>query len=247
MTDALGPRMKFGVLAPSVNTSVQPEYDALSPPGVTNHHARILVPERPVRDDADFTRLVADVLDETMNAVDRVMTCSPGAIVMGMSSETFLPGLAGAADMERRVAERAGVPVTTGGDALIAALGLFGARRIACITPYMPVGDARVREFFTEAGFEVADVLGLRRPSPQQIAHTTAREIRDAFLAVDGAQVDALVQVGTNLAAGRVAAMAEFWLDKPVLAINVATYWRALRQNGLADRRDGWGALMRDH
>jgi maleate isomerase len=31
-----------------------------------------------------------------------------------------------------------------------------------------------------------------------------------------------------------------------VLAINTATYWWALRQNGIADRVDGFGALLRD-
>ncbi len=41
MTDALGWRRKFGVLAPSTNTSVQPEYDGMRPHGVTNHFSRI--------------------------------------------------------------------------------------------------------------------------------------------------------------------------------------------------------------
>jgi len=31
MPDSLGPRGKFGVLAPSTNTSVQPEFDAMRP------------------------------------------------------------------------------------------------------------------------------------------------------------------------------------------------------------------------
>ena len=31
MTDALGFRKKFGVIAPSTNTSVQPEFDAMRP------------------------------------------------------------------------------------------------------------------------------------------------------------------------------------------------------------------------
>ncbi len=33
MTDSLGYRKKFGVAAPSTNTTVQPEYDAMRPPG----------------------------------------------------------------------------------------------------------------------------------------------------------------------------------------------------------------------
>lgn len=42
----------------------------------------------------------------------------------------------------------------------------------------------------------------------------------------------------------RLPAIAEFWLDKPVLAINTTTYWRALRRNGPADKIDGLGALL---
>jgi maleate isomerase len=59
--------------------------------------------------------------------------------------------------------------------------------------------------------------------------------------------VDAIVQVGTNLAMARLAAIAEFWLDKPVIAINTATYWWALRQNGIMDRVRGFGALLEKH
>ena len=44
MTDALGFRKKFGVIAPSTNTSVQPEFEAMRPRGVTNHFGRIHIP-----------------------------------------------------------------------------------------------------------------------------------------------------------------------------------------------------------
>ena len=59
--------------------------------------------------------------------------------------------------------------------------------------------------------------------------------------------VDAVIQAGTNLAFAEVAAIAEFWLDKPVIAINTATYWHALRTMGIADQVDGFGALLSRH
>ena len=42
-------------------------------------------------------------------------------------------------------------------------------------------------------------------------------------------RVDALVQVGTNLSMVGLADEAERWLHKPVIAINAATWWMALR------------------
>ena len=70
---------------------------------------------------------------------------------------------------------------------------------------------------------------------------------RDAIIKVNRGKVDAIVQVGTNLAMGEVAAMAEFWLGKPVIAINTATYWYALRQYGIKDKVYGWGSLLAEH
>src|SRR5580704_13231928 len=82
MVDALGWRMKFGVIAPSTNTVVQPEFDAMRPRGVTNHFARIHIPNEPITSDADFEKLIDRVRNEIMAAVDRVMTCEPDHLIM---------------------------------------------------------------------------------------------------------------------------------------------------------------------
>ena len=248
MVDALGWRRKFGVIAPSTNTAVQPEFDAMRPRGVTNHYGRIHIPNDPLRGDEDFTRLIETVRGELMAAIDRVMTCEPDHLIMGMSSETFWDGLEGSERLRERVEARAGVAVTMGSDASRQALRQFGdIRRIGVVTPYMPVADAQVRRFFADCGFEVVRLKGLKCASPVLIAHVSERELSEAIREVDGPEVEAIIQVGTNLAMARLAATAEFWLDKPVLAINTATYWWALRRNGIADKIDGFGSLLVDH
>src|SRR5688572_23824654 len=148
MTDSLGFRRKFAVIAPSTNTAVQPEFDAMRPRGVTNHFGRILIPNDPIRNDDDFNVLMDNIRREMMGAVDQVMTCEPDYLVMGMSSETFWDGLDGSIKLKERVEKRAGVKVAMGSDASQQALRRYGARRISVITPYMPPGDAQVRRFF---------------------------------------------------------------------------------------------------
>jgi maleate isomerase len=69
---------------------------------------------------------------------------------------------------------------------------------------------------------------------------TLAKELR----ALDGDDIDAILQVGTNLSMVRLAAAAELFLGKPVVAINTATWWHALRANGIHDKLDGFGRLM---
>ena len=248
MTDSLGNRMKFGVIAPSTNTSVQPEFDAMRPYGVTNHFSRIHIPDDPVKSDEDFDQLMVNIRAELMSAVDRVMTCSPDRVIMGMSAETFWDGLEGSIEFQKNTEARAGVPVSMGSDACQEALKRYGdIKRIAVITPYMPIGDKNVDRFFTDCGFDVAVVKGLKCASPQLIAHVSETELRDAIIEVNDPSVEAIVQAGTNLAMARVAGIAEFWLDKPVIAINTATYWWSLRQAGIEDKMHGWGSLLAEH
>ena len=82
----------------------------------------------------------------------------------------------------------------------------------------------------------------MRRPGADR-AHPEAA-IRDAIVEVDGPEVEAVVQVGTNLPTARVAAMAEFWLGKPVIALNTAADWHALRQCRIGDKVRGFGRLL---
>ena len=105
------------------------------------------------------------------------------------------------------------------------------------------MGDANVKRYFEDLGYEVVHIKGLASPSPMQIAHETPQTLKRAAIEVSEG-VDAIIQAGTNLAFAKVAAMAEFWLEKPVIAINTATYWHALRTMGIPDRMPGFGHLL---
>jgi maleate isomerase len=104
-----------------------------------------------------------------------------------------------------------------------------------------------VRAFFEESGYEVVRIRGLKCASPVLIAHVAEDTLRAAAEALDGDDVDAVIQVGTNLAMGRLAAQMEAERAKPVLAINACIYWHALRTNGIEDRMAGWGSLLQKH
>lgn len=247
MADHLGYRKKFGTLGPSTNTIVQPDFDDLRPAGVTNHYSRIIIPDNPMADDAGFLALVASIQGATLAAVDVLKSCEMDYLVMGMSAATFWDGRAGAEKYLKMMQERAGVGVSCGSFASEAALNAHKVKRIAFLSPYFPVANDQVRRFFQDCGFTVVRDLCLRRPSPVQIAHSTDAICRAAIKELDGDDVDAIVQVGTNLSMIRLAAAAELFLGKPVIAINTATYWHALRACGINDKKGGFGSLMEFH
>ena len=165
-----------------------------------------------------------------MDAVRQAMTMEPDGLVMGMSSITFYGGVGVRTVSSGKSIDETGLTVICGSVATAAALRRYsGVKRIAFLSPYWPVMNEIVRDYFQEAGFEVVRDVALRAPSWTGIAAVTTAECREALRALDGDDVDALVQVGTNLSMVRLAAAAELWLGKPVIAINTATWWHALR------------------
>jgi len=247
MGDQLAWRKKFGVLAPSTNSIVEPDFNRMNVPGVTPLFSRIHIYDQDLSSEAQMEKLRVQ-LDESIDyTVDLVCTAEVDYMVMGMSAETFWGGKAGNERFKARVKERSGgLDVATGAEGCERILNTYGVKSIAVVTPYQPNGDEQVELFFSECGFDVRKVKGLKRPTAVSIAHTTEDELRDAILELNETGADAIVQVGTNLSMVRLAAEAERWLHKPVVAINAATWWMALRDNGINDKIYNFGRMFED-
>jgi maleate isomerase len=247
MRDVLGWRRKFGVIGPSTNTIVQPDFEMMRPPGVTNHYSRIFTPNAQAVSNDTFKSGIELIGRNVLDAVRGVMTCSPDYLVMGMSSVTFVGGAKGADEFRRRVEQESGVGVTIGSHSCTAAFAAYGGiKHIAFLSPYYPVANAEVAQYFRESGYEVVRDLCLQCKSWTGIAEVTPEELRPKLLQLDGPDIDAIIQVGTNLSMVKLAAVAEQWLKKPVIAINTATYWHALRANGITDKIRGLGRLLEE-
>jgi maleate isomerase len=134
-----------------------------------------------------------------------------------------------------------------GSEACRAALETLGARRIAVFTPYQPIMREQIVRYFEDCGISVVRYKDLRCTSATAIAEIGPEPLREVLRVLDGPDIDAIVQCGTNLSMLRLAGDAEGWLAKPVIAINAATLWHAYRQNGFDDKLYGYGALLRDH
>jgi maleate isomerase len=237
-------RARFGVIIPSTNTSVEADYNELAPPGVSFHIARVFINNSIDSDDKAKTTL-EQIRTGSAKAVHDVMTCRPDHLILGMSSETFVGGLEGSRALAKKIQEQSGLEVSMGSDATRAALETIGARKVAVLTPYQPVIDAEVERYFVDLGYELVAMKSLRCPTAVSIADVDDNEI---LAAVDElaamAEPDVFVQAGTNLSTYRVADEVERRHGKPLIAINVATLWHALRRIGIDDPLVGAGGLF---
>ena len=248
MRDYLAWRMAFGVTTPSTNTVVQPEYDAMRPPGVTNHLGRMHIPDIPIGSSEDFDESIR-LIDQALEpAVERVMSCKPNHFILGISALSVWGGTPEwPEELRRRIQKVAGHPigVTVASDAVHAALQAHGVkRRIAIMEPYYPSIEPRMSRVLGPLGYEIVRFKHMRGKSPASYSILTAKDMISALREIDGDDIEAIVQFGANLPMARIADEAERWLDKPVISINVATYWHALRTCGINDKLYGFTRLF---
>ena len=251
----IGHRAKIGVIIPSTNTAVEYDCQRIIPRGVTWHFSRFMIEHADLSDDENFMRFL-EMLRQTIGAsIASLKTCKPDHVMMGMSAETFWGGIKGNDGFVDRIQEMVGsdTGLTTGANAVIAALEVLGVpgdanKNIAVITPYQPIGDKNVHLFFEDSGYNVKHVVGLRCENAHDaIALLPDHRVMDVVKEVDGDDIDAIIQVGTNLSTSTSFPVIEKWLGKPVLPINVATAWHALRSCGVNDQYDHLGRLFEEH
>ncbi len=235
MADRLGYLKIFGVLIPGMNSVVEPELAMLRVPGVTNQTARHVI----------APGLKTPGIEQVM---ELLLTCSPDALLLGLTTESAEGGLQALASLAETLAEKSGLPVYSGSYASYAALRAIGATKIAVVTPFDDEKNATVVKPQVESqGFEVISIAGTAAPSLEAIAGASDEEIQGVFAAANHPDADAILQLGTALPVVDLVGSLEERTAKTVVACNAALYWQALRESGISDAIQGYGRLLADY
>jgi maleate isomerase len=246
LTDAAGFRATIGVLVSSPNTVLEHELYAMAPAGITFHAARLLTDGAQLGTEEGLTA-AQEAMEEALGlAARQIASLEPDHVIAGMSLAPFKAGFAGHPDYVRELEASVGAPVTTSAAALVEALATLGAESIALLTPLTDSAGATVARYFEEAGLAVERVRNLACPSARAIAALDGAQIARELLDLGSGPMDAVVQIGTNLAVGRVAALVEALIGKPVVACNAALLKQGLRAVGVQDQLFGFGKLLEE-
>lgn len=247
MSDVLGWRARIGVLVPSTNTILEPELYAMAPEGVTCHVSRMYVPQSSIGSAPEAEMFIQNVRAATDVAIRDVVTLEPDCLIHGFTGLSFIGGLAGHQRLKEHLEARAGLPVTTGAEAVIAAVRACRARNVAIVTPQPEMVDEHYRQFFAESGMRVGRLQHIHCATALDIARVDEATLRRAMVEVNGDDIDAIVCVAADLASARVSDEAGRWLGKPVISMSTALLWYTLRALHIADQQRGFGFLLRDH
>ena len=195
MTVEYAPHGLIGVLTPQANTTVEPEFWIMLPPGVSLINARMM------SDKASLEARLVDYFDQIDRAVQQFANAPINAIALGTTGASYLAGIAREAKIVEHIRKRMGVPFVTAGLAVVLALRTLSARRIGLVSPY-PEGLTRTCITYWEAhGFTVDVVVQIANRPDQfhpiySIAAANAEKGLDA-LADKG--LDAIVMLGTGM------------------------------------------------
>jgi maleate isomerase len=221
-----GRQLKLGLLIPSANTMLERDAQAVLPPGVTAHFARMKL----TRDEPEQ---LAALIDHAPAAAELLHDAGVDAIAFACTTGSLTGGLGYDGTIIERLTTAAAVPVTTTATAVIDALRAVQARSVALVTPYEPWLNDQVVTFLEGSGFEVCGRLGFGLPDPADIAAVAPSRIVDAVRAVDTDAADAVLISCTAFHGLEAVRRIGTALGKPVLSSNQVTLWKLAQLLGM--------------
>jgi maleate isomerase len=225
---------RVGVLVPSSNTVMEPDFWRALPPGATLHTARMFLED--TTPEGEHRMLDEHVLP----AARDLATARPDLIVFGCTSAGALRGNDYDAELCRRISDLSGVPTVSVIASVRRAIAASGARRVGVVTPYVDALNQPIRESVEADGVEVATIAGLGITDNFEIAAVPRREILElADRTLRGLAVDLAFVSCTNFPAMAALPELERRLGLPVVTSNQAAIATVLRMLDAAPAERG--------
>ena len=241
---------RIGQIVPSSNTTMETEIPAMlaarqliRPDRFTFHSSRMRMKTVEKAElaamDGESDRCAAELSDARVDVLG--YACLVAIMAMGLgyhrTSERRLHG--------RTLENGANIPVVTSAGALVEALAIMKAKRIAVVAPYMKPLTKLVVDYIREEGFEVTDWRALEIPDNLDVARHDPEKLPDIVRDMDFADADvivlsACVQMPSLAAIAKVEAIT----GKPVVTAAVATTFMMLKALDLETVVPGAGALL---
>jgi maleate cis-trans isomerase len=228
-------KARIGVIVPASNINLEPDFQHLSPPGVTCHFVRVGGYEVEDIPDADAMReyAAADITEP----LALLMAARVHVIAYGCTSATLSHGPAYDRSLRESIAARTGRPAVTAAAALVESLQAAGVSRVGFTSPYVDALNRDAARFLRECGIEVVRSVGVG----ETLSSTGQGELtpEDAFRLgreADHPDAEAVVISCTDFRAVEAIDRLERALKKPVITSNQALMDAALGRIGLARR-----------
>ena len=233
-----GWRLKLGMIIPSVASNAEAHVAAMLPEGVTLHTTRLKMDEKDANSMLGFT-------DRVEEAAGLLKDAACQHILVNCTAVTTADPTIGTRISER-IRDATGLPSSTTGDGVVAALRALRAHKVVMLTPYRRAINEREVRYLEHYGFEVLDWEGLELNGAQDFDQVTPGHWHKL---VRSHRNEATRRILRELRAG-----SRGGGHRPAGArprppgdhgrSNQAATWHALRERGIKDQVRGFGTLL---
>lgn len=236
-------RTRIGLLVPSTNATLEPDFYRVAPRDITAHAHRLWLTNES-EGAGGMDRMNAEI--ET--GAKYLATAKVKAIAYGCTAGSFYKGPGWDKEMLAIISKAAGVPAVGTSPSAAEALRHFKAKKVSVATPYPRWSNERLRIYLEAMGFQVLNVEGeptASKAGPQGICDQDPEVILEFAAKVCKPEADALFCSCTAWRAVEVVDELERRVGRPVVTSNQATIWNALRAVGWSQPISGYGSLFR--
>jgi len=235
-----GWRARLGVLVPSAIVVTEPEFNLMTPEGVSIHYHRTAFRGGNMK---DLEKAEAGIVD----AIELLTHIQPSAIAISGTALSFVGGYASDKKLIEKIKEKYGdIPATTTSTAVIEALNRFGVKKVAIATPYMEDVARAAAKFVQDSGIEVLNINWRNKKTALETGEIPLTELPALVAEVETPESDAILISCTALHTVAAIESLEKEFQKPVVTSNQATMWHLLRLVNVNDKIEGYGQLFRE-
>ncbi|MCY1272829.1 Maleate isomerase [compost metagenome] len=241
---------RIGQIVPSSNTTMETEIpamlmarQAIRPERFTFHSSRMRMKQVKKEElaamDAESDRCALELSDAKVDVLG--YACLVAIMAMGLGYHR---------QSERRLRQATAdndgtAPVITSAGALVEALKVMKAKRIAIVAPYMKPLTELVVNYIREEGFEVQDWRALEIPDNLEVARHDPANLPGIVAGMDLEGVDVVVlSACVQMQSLPAVAKVEAQTGKPVVTAAIATTYAMLKALDLEPVVPGAGALL---
>jgi maleate cis-trans isomerase len=236
-----GWRARLGFLIPPGNPTIEPEMAEMAPPGVSVHFSRMITREPGGTHHGQEERNRTQIAHIGESA-DLLAMAKPNVIMLAHTATSYTLGRHAETELLGRLRGQYGIPVSSAFGAVVAALNVLGATRVALGTPYSEEITLKGKTLLEEHGFEV--VSHGRLENVTNIFDETPERAYRLCRAVDAPAAQAVFLSGLGMPTTSILEMAEQDLGKPVISAASAMMWQALQLAGVRPYVPGYGRLL---
>ena len=227
---------RVGIILPSTNTTLEPDYAWVSPADISFHVTRVPLFSTTPEGLREMNNGIKD-------AAGLLSHFAPDLVAFACTSGSFIDGLQGLKSQIDMITGICNCPVVATSQAIIDAFRHLNIRNIALATPYVDSVNELEQQFFESNELRITSMRGLGL-SGAAIGYVTPDEVVQLARAVDSPDAEAIFLSCTDMRAIEVLDALEQELGKPVLSSNQVSLWSILRSLDKPLNYQGFGSLL---